>query len=88
MSLTDKEKQELEMLDNPAVQFMSSASGFGGVISSLFGKTSTQNRKERVVKLRTKMKMEELGLDEKTDWQKYYQIEKEEIERFDKRFNK
>lgn|GEM_PF-2480507 len=67
---------------------MSSPTGFGGVLGSLFGKSSTNKRKERVVELRTKMKMEELGLDEKTDWQKYYEIEKEENERFDIRFKK
>ena len=83
MSLTEKERKELELLDNPNVQFLSPA--FGGPLLALFGKYGNR-RKARVVQLRTKMRMGKLGLDPKKDHQKYSQIIAQEEDRFDKRF--
>jgi len=86
MPLSEKEKEELAELDNPEVKSLSSAwnpvfSIFTDSISDL------RKRKKRVVKLRTKMRLEELGLDADRDYQMYYQICGEEEKRFDKRFN-
>lgn len=81
--LTDKEKKELEILDNPEIEFLPPT--MGAVIH--IAMTNMDKRKERVVNLRTRQKMFEQGLDEDKDWQKYYKIKKEEEERFDKRFN-
>lgn len=86
MSLTEEEKKELEMLDNPEVEYFSSSTG--GIFSNLFTGGGVKSRKEKVVNLRMKIRMEELGLDENKDWNKYYEIEKEEEERFDNRFKK
>lgn len=83
MSLTEKEKKELEILDNPNVEFLSPS--YGPIIATFL--YSKNKRKERVIELRTKKRMEELGLHPKKDWQKYYKIRKEEEERFDKKFN-
>ena len=85
MSLSDKEKKELEMLDNPEIQALSSSwnpifSIFADPISNL------SKRKKRVVRLRIKTRLEELGLDAKKDFQRYYQIHEEEERRFDERF--
>ena len=85
-ALSDKEIEELKMLDDPNVKFLSASSapivaffvGSGG--NSLFG------RKKRVVKLRMKIRMNELGLDSKKNWQECYKIEEEEGKRFDERF--
>lgn len=86
MPLSEKEIKELEMLDNPNVEYFSSASG--GIFSSLINSSSISNRKERVVELRIKIRMEELGLDSNNDWQKYHEIQNEEEKRFDERFKK
>ena len=86
MPLTEKEKKELEMLDNPDIEYFSPASG--GLFSSLINSNLAGNRKERVVELRIKIRMEEAGLNENEDWQKYHEIQNEEENRFDERFKK
>jgi len=86
MPLTEEEKKELEMLDNPSVEFLSSS--VGGIFSSLFTSANTGNRKSRVVELKIKIRMEESGFGEKKDWQKYYEIQREEEKKFDDKFKK
>ncbi len=86
MPLSEKRKKELEMLDNPEIQTLSSSwNPFG---SFLFGDKigNLTKRKERVVELRIKMRLEELGLNANKDFQRYYQIREEEERRFDERF--
>ncbi len=89
--LTEKEKKELEVLDNPAEQRMESITG-SIVPSLLFGFfkpdpiKNKSARKKRVVKLRIKMKAYELDIDTDKDWQEYYKIREEEEKRFDERF--
>lgn len=85
MPLTKKEKEELEFLDNPDIQFLASPLGLGSAFS-VVGKHG-RHRKERVVELRTKMRMEKLGLTKAKDSQKYHKIVQEEKQRFDERFN-
>jgi len=97
--LTDKEKKELEVLDDPTkhqkfdffsilwYSFLLFFNFFG--VGSFFGSNwpnSPTERKERVVKLRTKMKMYELDINPNVDYQKYYEVRKEEEKRFDERF--
>jgi hypothetical protein len=86
--LTEEERKELELLDNPAEQRMGNIAG--GLPAMLFGMgdplTNKKKRKEKVVELRTKMRMFELDLDSNKDWQKYYEIREEEEKRFDERF--
>ncbi len=82
MSLTENEKKELALLDNPQVEYLSSS--WGGIFSNVFG----SSRKDKVVKLRTKMRMGELGLDKNKNLEKYNEILKEERVRFDDRFKK
>jgi len=81
--LTDQEKKELELLDNPEIKFL--APTIGAI--NPFTVTNMSKRKERVVNLRTRQKMFEQGLDENKDWQKYYKIKEEEERCFDKRFS-
>jgi hypothetical protein len=88
MSLSDAEKKELEALDDPHVQFLSPCLGFGALAFEQISSSSLNKRKERVVELRAKLRMEEMGLDENKDWQKYYKIKAEEENRFDERFKK
>jgi hypothetical protein len=83
--LTEKERKELEILDNPKIEFLSSPISAGPLVK-IFGKHG-KNRKDKVVELRTKMRIKELGIDPDRNWQRYYQIRREEEERFDKRFN-
>ena len=75
--ISAKETKELEILDNPSVQFTAPATA---------GLLLPNKRRDRVVKLRVKMRMAEEGLDEKTNWQRYYQLIQEEERRFDDRF--
>ena len=82
MPLNDKEARELSVLDNPDVEFLG-PSTVTGLVGGLFQKNA---RKERVVKLRMKLRMEELGLDPKRDWKRVIDLAKEEEERFDARF--
>lgn len=85
MSLSEKEKKELEILDNPEVKDFTSA--FNPFTSFLTSKLSNlAKRKERVAELRTKMRLEEAGLDADKDYQMYYKIRAEEENRFDERF--
>ena len=81
MPLSEAEKKELEYLDKPGIEFIAPATG---VLAYLI-LNKPNNRKERVVELRTKLRMEELGLDDTKDWQKYYEIRAEEEKEFDKR---
>ena len=83
MSLTEKERKKLEVLDNPEVEFLTPAFGF---LLDLFGPLQKKRRKWRVVRLRTKMRMGELGLNLRGNNQKYYEIMTEEKDRFDRRF--
>jgi len=82
MALTDKERQELEYLDNPEVDLSAPPVGLLGFMIS----GSKNKRKERVVNLRTKLRMSEAGLDENKNWREYYNIRGEEEKRFDERF--
>ncbi|MFA5128017.1 MAG: hypothetical protein WC457_03395 [Patescibacteria group bacterium] len=84
MPLTDAEKNELEYLENPQVQFLTPPTS--GVFGHFIVGDAQNKRKNRVVALRTKLRMEELGLNEQNDWQKYYDIKSEEEDRFDKKF--
>lgn len=81
MSLSEKEAKELEVLDNPQVEFLSSS--IGGVFSLFFTKNK---RKKRTIDLRIKLRMEEMGLDPKKDFGKYYELRAEEEKRYDERF--
>jgi len=86
-SLTDKEKKELELLDNPKEQRMPSFTGSFQIFTNFLNPLiSKARRKERVAELRTKMRMSELGLNEHNDWKRYYEIKEEEEKRFDDRF--
>jgi len=73
-SITEKDRKELEMLDNPGVEFFSSS--IGGMFSNLFGSSNLKDRKMKVIYLRTKIRMKELGLDKEKDSQKYQEINK------------
>lgn len=84
MTFTEQEKKELEYLDNPKIQYLSSP--IGAIWSMLFQKY-VDPRKKRIIELRTKMRMEEQSLDPSKNWQKYQEIMDEEEDRFDKRFN-
>jgi hypothetical protein len=88
MSLTDAEKKELECLDDPHVEFLSPSGGFAALAFEQISSSSLNKRKERVVELRARLRMEETGLDENKGWQKYYKIKAEEENRFDERFKK
>lgn len=79
MPLTEQERAELETLENPNVQFLSSA--IGDIWSML--SVSKDKRKRRVVELRTKSRMEELGLDPKENFEEFYRIRREGEELFD-----
>lgn len=83
MALTKKEIEELEMLDNPDVEFFNSSAS--GIFSALCTKN---NRKERVVELRTKMRMGEENIDTNDNWPRYYEIQDEEEKRFNERFGR
>ncbi|HBZ36595.1 MAG: hypothetical protein UV92_C0002G0003 [Parcubacteria group bacterium GW2011_GWA1_43_27] len=80
--ISAKETKELEILDNPSVQFTAPATA--GLLLPFI--MNPNKRRDRVVKLRVKMRMAEEGLDEKTNWQRYYQLIQEEERRFDDRF--
>jgi len=83
--LSEKEKRELEILDNPNIKYLTPSGGFFSIIlDSLFH--SSSRRKERVVYLRTKIRINELGIDIKKERQRYYEIREEEQKRFDERF--
>jgi hypothetical protein len=88
MPLTDAEKKELECLEDPRVEFMTPAGGVVAIAFEQLSSNSQNKRKDRVVELRAKLRMEELRLDEKKDWQKYYKIRAEEEKRFDEGFKK
>ena len=47
MPLSNKEKNELEILDNPEVQFLSSS--IGGIFGELFSGDGITSRKKRLV---------------------------------------
>lgn len=85
-TLNDKEKDELVMLNNPNVKFFSSSSA--PIISRFLGSghQNLSKRKERVVELKTKLRINELGLNPNKDWQEYYRIREEEERLFDERF--
>jgi hypothetical protein len=87
--LTEKEKKELELLDNPKEQRMGSISGIilPAVLLSLLDPLSNKAaRKRKVVGLRVKMRAYELDLDVDNNWQEYYKTREEEEKRFDERF--
>lgn len=79
--LSENEKIELSLAENPRIQYNSSA--FGG-IWSIFQISKNQRRK-KAVKLRTKMRMKELNLNWLKDYKEYRKIKKEEYDSFDKR---
>lgn len=47
-----------------------------------------KRHKKKIIELKTKTRMSELGLDPDKDWQKYYEIKKREEENFDKLLEK
>ena len=79
--LTEEEKKELEVLDNPNIEYLGSP--YSPFVTSFFNK---KKRKKRIVKLRVKERLHELLIDPDVSYQKYYKILEEEEERFDKRF--
>ena len=81
--LNEKEKKELETLDNPNVKFMSPPTIMSIMIKFFSAK---RKRKKKVVNLRTRIKVNELGIDPNKNHQEYYKIVKEEEKRFDERF--
>lgn len=84
VGLTEKEEKELEMLDDPNVEFFTpSFNPIWWLVKDKF-----KSRKERVVKLRIKKRMAELNLNPQKDFGEYYRIMEEEEKRFDERFNK
>lgn len=98
--LTEKEKRELEIIDNPNVKFypwllarLISLATWGILGQRYFAPlkikyVELKKRKDRVIKLRTRMRLHELQIDLDKDYQAYYKIVKEEEDRFDKRFKK
>ena len=84
-ALSEKEKKELEILDNPDMKYLSPSGGIAPIILDSFF-NSLSRRKEKVVDLRTKIRISELGIDPDKDWQQYYKIREEEEKRFDERF--
>jgi len=83
--LSKKEEKELEVLNNPDVNYLAPVGGFFAIIFDSFFHRSSKIKK-RVVYLRTKMRMNELGIDQKKERQRYQKIKAEEERRFDKRF--
>lgn len=83
MPLSKREEEELKVLEDPNVEYLSSS--FGPIFSWLFGiKSQLKSRKKRVVELRSKIRMEGSNLDPKKDQQKYKEIQREEDQRFDR----
>jgi hypothetical protein len=82
--LTKEEQEELELLDNPQIEFM------GPIISPAINMffQNLKSRKARVIKLRVKMRIAKLGLNPDLNYNDYYKIEQEEENRFDERFKK
>jgi len=74
--LSEKEKKELEILDNPNIEFMSPS---GGILPIIFGGDKLWNRKRKVVKLR-------LRLRGSMSDEEYQKAKREEEIRFNKRF--
>lgn len=82
--LSEKERNELKVLDDPNIEHLVSPFGF---IPLIFGsKIGKSNNKKRVVELRTKMRMNKMGLDLKKNKEEYKKIKIEEEKRFDERF--
>lgn len=89
LGLTDEEAQELDMLDNPPdprVKFLAPSVGALGWLLFSRKANSPKDRRDRVVELRTKMRMAELGQGPQKDFQEYYRIVGEEEKRFDQKF--
>ena len=82
--LTEKEKKKLEVLDNPDIEYLSPSSGMIPFMVA----SSIDSRKNKVVKLRTKMRLYELQIDPDQNHQEYYKIVEEEEQRFNERFKK
>lgn len=84
MKLTNEERNkienELEMLENPDVENLSPA--MGALMAPFLNRKS--KKKKRIIELRTTLRMDELGLNEMKDWEKYHQIKEEEEERVNK----
>ena len=66
-----KEEEELRLLEDPRYAAM----------------VNNKKRRERIVELRTKARIEQLGIDPDSDWQKYYQIKQEEEESYNQKFS-
>ncbi len=86
MPLTAEELGELANLEDPHVQYIGSSTGgaLGGILSIFFKNNS---RRDRVVELRTKLRIEELGLNRQEHFNEIYKIRREEEARFDELFN-
>jgi hypothetical protein len=79
--LSEKERNELRVLDDPNVKYLTM-----GLFSLIFGSKIGRNKSRmRVVKLRTKMRMIKKGLDPKKNAKEYKKIQTEESDRFNKR---
>jgi len=62
--------------------------GVPGILLIFLPELIKERHKEKVTELKTKTRMSELGLNPNKDWQKYYEIRKEEEENFDKLLEK
>jgi hypothetical protein len=94
MPLTENEKKELDLLDNPEAKFTGASTG-AGLVAGIFSSSGNQAaRKKRVVNLRMKLRGEELNVvnpkNSLQEFRKWYalkeEMQKQEEERFDKRF--
>ena len=90
MELSDSQKKQLELLENfeknPYEYFSSSVQPVANeIFSKLFstdpGKMSKQKRHEIIAELRTLKRLYQEGKDAGKDFQRYYQIRKEEQEK-------
>lgn len=87
MPLTEKEKLELESLEDRNVQFMGSA--LNPVGTALIGNSrELSRRKERIVELRVKKRMEEEKIDPNEDFSAFYRIRAEEEKLVNEKFDK
>lgn len=86
MQLSDSEIKELESLENyekNPYQYLSPStqpffSGLANLFSNDPGKMSKEKRKERIVELKTLKRLYEEDKNPNDDFQRYYEIRKEE----------
>jgi hypothetical protein len=84
MELSNKEKKEvalLEKLENSKVEYTSHSNIWGVLLSYFTGdwsKKPRHQRKNRLVELRTKHRLYKEGKNTKDNFDRYYEIRKEE----------